>query len=63
MTDVNALELDEGGSLIDPDEPELEADPLPDNLPDDVRSGVDEAAYNPPEDDPSEGHTAPEEPS
>lgn len=35
---------------------------LPDEqTPEDVPSGSDEAAYNPPEDDPAQGHEAPEE--
>ena len=50
MTDQNAPELDEGTNVIDPSEPE--PGPLPADLPDDVRTGVDEAAYNPTEDNP-----------
>lgn len=38
--------LDEPVDQIDPNEPELETDPLPADLPDDVRSGDDDAAYD-----------------
>lgn len=51
---------DEADVDVDPDEPETEA--APEGLPDDVRTGADQSAYNPPEDDPGAAHEPAEEP-